>query len=136
MPGAVEEAVGAVDLRRVDGSDTGPHRSVPHGVALVGLVYATLGGAAWLSSALTFAYADAGTRVAALVLLPWSALPLLLVLRGSSPRPVGSLVLAAALAQFAIARGSWGLELAYLPLALVGVVLLLLGRTGQARPSC
>lgn len=106
-----------------------PRRVVPQAVALLGLLYALAVSGFLLFGTFTFSYVDAATRARSLLLLPWSAAALLLVLRGSPPRPVAVLVLAGALAQYAL-TDLWGLELVYLPIALVGLTLLPFSRHG------
>ena len=116
-------------LRDLDDAVTAhPRRYLPHAVAAAGLLYALIGSGWWLYSIFTFTYADASDRAQAMLMCAWSALPLLLVFRGTAPRLVGLLVLVSALLQFALFRGNWGLELAYLPLVLVGLLLLLFGQ--------
>ena len=101
-------------------------------VASTGLAYGLLGGAWWLWVGLLSA--DGGSRAAVLVTFPWSALPLMLVLTGARPRPVAVTVLVGALTQLLLvlaAGGAWGLELAYLPIAAVALLLLVIGRPDQ-----
>jgi hypothetical protein len=119
-------------LRRLDSAVAQtPRLFVSHAVAGVGLLYVVLGGGYWLVSVLRFDYALDSDRAMALALFPWSGLPLLLVLLGRSARAVGVVVAAAALVQFILGQGNWGLELAYLPLLACGVLLVALG---QQRP--
>lgn len=92
-------------------------------LAVLGLAYGLIGGTFWLLSGWTFGYADAGTYAFTLLAFPWSALPLALIFRAAAARPVGVAVAAAALLQILLARGSWGLELAYVPLVIVGLAI-------------
>jgi hypothetical protein len=111
-------------LRRLDSAVAQtPRRFVPHAVAMLGLLYVVLGGGYWLISVFTFDYPLDGDRARALVAFPWSGLPLMAVLLGCSPRAVGVVVASAALGQFILAQGSWGLEFAYLPLVACGLLL-------------
>jgi hypothetical protein len=110
-----------------------PGRFVPHALAGIGLLYVVVGGAVWATSVLTFDHYTTSERLRALGALPWSGLPLLLVFANRSARAAGALVALAAAVQLLLARGSWGLELAYLPLVLVGVVLACVGGSGVPR---
>jgi hypothetical protein len=110
-----------------------PVRFLPHALAGIGLVYVLIGGGIWAASVLTFDYDTTSERLRALGAFPWSGLPLLLVFIRRSVRAAGVVVALGAAFQVVLARGSWGLELAYVPLVLVGILLACVGRRGEAQ---
>src|SRR5688500_19370194 len=109
-------------LRRLDEQAhqqfiTAPDRLSALVLAGLGLAYAVAGSAFWLASVLSFGYESDSELLVALALLPWCAAPLVLVFRRWPRRRVGMLVAVGAAVQFALFMYSWGLHLAYLPLA-------------------
>lgn len=90
--------------------------------ALAGVLYAAMMGCFVLVSLLAFALdQDAGVLLGAAVLLPWPALPLLSLLRRGRPVALGAVTALLALVQCLLLTGAWGIQLAYLPLLVVGV---------------
>lgn len=116
------DVIGA--LRRLDEAVlASPVRYTSHALAALGLLYALVGAGLVLLPASVLEPGDGG---ALLLLFPWSALPLARVLAGGRPRRVGVVVALAGLLQFGLLRGGWGIELAYLPLVLLGLLLMAL----------
>ena len=121
-------------LRRLDQAVAeSPGSFLPHAVAFLGLLYVVLAGGGWLSSVLASDHALDGERARAIAATPWCGLPLVLVLFGRFVRGVGALVVVLAAAQFFLARGAWGLEYGYLPIAVCGLLLVCLPQ--PARPA-
>lgn len=91
--------------------------------ALAGVVYAALMGCFLTLSLLAFAVdQDAGVILGLAVMLPWPALPLVSLLRRGRPVAFGVAAAVLALVQCLLLTGAWGIQLAYLPLLVVGVL--------------
>lgn len=90
--------------------------------ALGGVLYAALMGCFFTVSLLAFAVGqDSGVLLGLAALLPWPALPLVSLLRRGRPVAFGAAAAVLALVQFLLLSGAWGIQLAYLPLLVVGV---------------
>lgn len=90
--------------------------------ALAGLLYAALMGCFFTVSLLALAVGqDSGVLLGLAVLLPWPALPLLSLLRRGRPVAFGAAAAVLALVQCLLLSGAWGIQLAYLPLLVVGL---------------
>ena len=90
--------------------------------ALAGVAYAGLMGGFVLLSLLALAIGeDPGVLLGLAVLLPWPALPLVSLLRLGRPVALGAVAAVLALVQCLLLSGAWGIQLAYLPLLVVGV---------------
>ena len=94
--------------------------------ALAGVLYAVLMGCFFLLSLLSFAVQqDSGVLLGLAVLLPWPALPLVWLLRRGRPVELGGASAVLALVQCLLLTGAWGIQLAYLPLLVVGLAVCL-----------
>lgn len=94
--------------------------------ALAGVLYAGLVGCFFTVSLLAFAVQqDLGVLLGLAVLLPWPALPLVWLLRRGRPVELGVASAVLALVQCLLLSGAWGIQLAYLPLLVVGLAVCL-----------
>ena len=90
--------------------------------ALGGVLYAAVMGCFFAVSLLAFAIGqDSGVLLGLAALLPWPALPLVSLLRHGRPVAFGAAAAVLALVQCVLLSGAWGIQLAYLPLLVVGV---------------
>lgn len=91
--------------------------------ALGGAVYGAAVGSWFLLAVITFDEVQPSELLLAVgVGFPWPALPLAWALRTGRARVGGGVAAALAAAHFLLLLGSWGIELLYVPLVLVGLV--------------
>lgn len=91
--------------------------------ALAGVAYGAVVGVWFLLAVITFGDVQRSELLLAVgVGFPWPALPLAWALRTGRARVGGGAAAALAAAHFLLLVGSWGIEMLYVPLVLIGLM--------------